>query len=113
MLWYDGNWAAKDLKKQFPKCRIIYAASNMDYNHQDTVKDAEISLYGRFNNDCMELSEEECKKQGIEPVKSPLLPWENIEEEWDTVQLKQFPFVKVEELRKKSILCETIKLDEI
>jgi hypothetical protein len=110
---FMADTVAKDLKKQFPKCRIIYAASNMDYNHQDAVKDAEVSFYGELQNDCMELSDEECREHGIDPEKSLLFPWEGIEEEWTTIQLKQFKFNRVEKLRKKAKLCESIKLDEI
>jgi hypoxanthine phosphoribosyltransferase len=106
-----ANIAAKDLKKQFPKCRIIYAASNMDYNHQDAVEDAEASFHGSLQNDCMELSDKECRKHGIDPKKSILFPWENIEEEWDTIKLRQHKFNRVEKLRKKAKLCESIKLD--
>jgi len=107
-----ANLAAKDIKKQFPKCRIIYAASNMDYNYQDAVKDAEASFYGRLNNDCMELSDAECKKHGI-TTKSLLFPWESVEEEWNTIQLKQHKFNRVEKLRKNSKLCMTFNLDEL
>ncbi|MBU3896312.1 MAG: phosphoribosyltransferase [Nanoarchaeota archaeon] len=106
-----ANVAAKDLKNKFPKCRIIYAASNMDYNYQNAVEDAEISFHGRLQNDCKELSEEECIKNGIDPTKTILFPWESLEEEWQTIQLKQYSFGKVEEIRKKSRLVQTIKLE--
>jgi len=108
----QANTAAKDIKKQFPKCKIIYAASNMDYNYQDAVEDAEVSFYGRLQNDCMELSDAECKKYSINTI-SLLFPWENVEEEWTTIQLKQHKFVDVNRIIKNSKLCESIDLSKL
>ncbi len=54
----QAKYAARDLKKTFPNCKIIYAASNMDYNYQNVVEDAEVSFYGSLTNCCKELSDE-------------------------------------------------------
>lgn len=111
----SARYAAKGLKEQFPNCKVIYAASNMDYNYKDAVKEyAEVSLYGRFNNDCEELSKEKCVELGINPDKVTIFPWENEDEEWTTFgEMKQFPFVDAKETEEKSKLMEEFKLDEL
>lgn len=110
----SASYAAKGLKRDFPNCRIIYAASNMDYNYQNVLDElAEISFYGRFNNDCEELSKEECVKHGIDPDKITIFPWENKDEEWITFgEFKQFPFKDAKETEVKAKLCETFDLSD-
>lgn len=100
----QAKYAARDLKADFPTCRIIYGASNMDYNYQDVVKDAEVSFYGELTNCCKELTDEECDKLGIEYKKELLFPWERIEEEWEIVEMKQHKYANVQEIIKKSTL---------
>lgn len=100
----QAKYAAQDLKKAFPKCRIIYGASNMDYNYQDVVKDAEISFYGNLTNCCKELTDEECEKLGIEYKRELMFPWEKIDEEWEIVELKQHKYNNLEEIKKHSPL---------
>ncbi len=102
----QAKYAAHDIKQLFPQSHIIYAASNMDYKNQNVVIDAEVSLYGRLTNCCKELSDAECRRHGIiNGYTSELLfPWESIDEEWGIVELKQTPFIHVEELRTNSPL---------
>lgn len=109
-----ATYAAKGLKEQFPNCKIIYAASNMDYNYKDVIDEyAEACFYGRFNNDCEELNKEKCVELGIDPGKVIIFPWENADEEWTTFgELKQFPFKDQKETEAKAKLCETIDLSE-
>lgn len=98
----QAKYAAHDLKVAFPKSRIIYAASNMDYKYQNVVKDAEISFYGNLTNCCKELTDEECQKLGIEYKQELIFPWEKIEEEWEIVELKQHQYSNVNKLRESS-----------
>lgn len=110
----SAKYAAKGLKEQFPSCKIIYAASNMDYKYKDVVDEfAEVSLFGRYNNDCEEMGEEECLKLGIDFEKVNIFPWEDADEEWITFgEFKQFPFKDVKEAEANSKLCEAIDLSE-
>lgn len=102
----QAKYAAKDLRDLFPQSRIIYGASNMDYKYQNVVVDAEVSLYGNLTNCCKELSDAECEQYGIiNGYKQELIfPWENIDEEWDIVELKQHQYSSVEELQIQSPL---------
>jgi len=106
----QAKYAASDLKKSFPKATIIYAASNMDYNYQDVVKDAKVSFYGRLTNCCKELTKPECNKLRIEYEREPIFPWENIQEEWKIVELKQYKYNNVNELRNSSPLIKKFPL---
>lgn len=110
----SAKYAAKGLKEQFPKCNIIYAASNMDYNYQNAVSEyADICFYGRLNNDCEELDEEKCIELGIDPEKVIIFPWENEDEEKTTfLELKQFPFKDTDETESRSKLCESFDLNK-
>ncbi len=82
--------AAKDLKAEFPNCRIIYAADTMDYSYQKN-KYAEAIFYGKLNNETKKLSDEE----------------------WTTVQGKQFKYADVEEVSAASENKAKINLDEL
>ncbi len=106
----QAKYAAKDLKAMFPQSRIIYAASNMDYNYQDVVKDAEVSIYGKLTNCCKELSESECKKLGIESKQEILFPWEKIDEEWEIIELKQHAYNNVDQIISQSQLLQEFDL---
>lgn len=100
----QAKYAARDLKKTFPKSRIVYGASNMDYKYQNVVKDAEISFYGNLTNCCKELSDKECNQLGIQYKKELIFPWESIAEEWKIVELKQHQYSNVDKLRESSPL---------
>ncbi len=102
-----ASTAAKDLKEQFPNCRIIYAVDHMDYSYQK-VDGLDIVFYGNLTNETRVLGREECEKKGIFPL-SYLFPWEEIEEEWETVQGKQFNYKDVKEV---SNISETRKVIE-
>lgn len=102
-----ASTVAKDLREQFPNCRIIYAADHIDYSYQK-VDEAEVIFYGKLTNETRVLSEKECQEKNTFPL-SYLFPWENIEEEWTTVQGKQFKYGDVERVLKTS---ETKKVIE-
>lgn len=104
--------AAKDLKRQFPGCRIVYAADHMDYSYQKN-QYAEVIFFGRITNECRNLSIKECKAKGIDNPLSHLLPWEGIEEEYTTVQGKQFEYEDLSDSIKHSKRKETINISEI
>jgi hypothetical protein len=99
--------AAKDLKKEFLGCRIIYAVDTMDYSCQKAV-DAEVTFYGKLNNETRGLSREEANEKGLTNDMS-LFPWEDLEEEWTTVQGKQFRYRDVKiaiESSKSKVVVE-------
>ncbi|MFH0808520.1 MAG: phosphoribosyltransferase [archaeon] len=111
----SAKYAAKGLKKQFPNCKIVYAASNMDYNYLDAADEfVDVSLYGRLNNDCEEMDRAKCEELGIDFDKVVIFPWENEDEEWTTfAEMKQFPFGDMEETEKKAEIMEEFRLDEL
>lgn len=82
--------AVNDLKEAFPGCKIIYAADHIDYSYQK-IKGVETILYGIITNETRGMNKEEIKKFKQGNI-SYLLPWEGIDEEWTTVQGKQFKF---------------------
>lgn len=102
-----ASTAAKDLKKQFPNCRIIYAADHMDYSYQK-VDGTEVIFYGKLTNETRALSKKECKEKKIFLL-SYLFPWESLEEEWTTVQGKQFKYEDVEAVSQISETKEIIE----
>lgn len=100
----QAKYAAADLKAAYPECRIVYGASNMDYNYQEVVKEAEVSFYGNLTNCCKELSDEECKRLNLEYEKELLFPWEKIEEEWEIIEMKQRKYFNLKEIIDHSSL---------
>lgn len=98
----QAKYAALDLKSVFPKCCIIYGASNMDYNYQSVVKEAEVSFYGNLTNCCKELTDEECERLNIQYKKELIFPWEKIEEEWEIIEKKQHKYANLEEIKNHS-----------
>ena len=109
----SASYAAKGLKEQFPNCEIIYAASDMDYNYQDVVKDAKVSFYGKLQNDCEECTKEQCEKLGLNYDYFDIFPWENIKEEMDTLNMKQAKFVDTEETKKNSKFLKSFDLNDL
>ncbi|MFH1671746.1 MAG: phosphoribosyltransferase [Candidatus Portnoybacteria bacterium] len=94
--------AAKDLKKIFPKCKIIHIADCLDYTYRNSVKDYVNKIFhGVYTNHCEELSDEQCKKLGI--GKATIAPWENYEEEIATLEGKQFKYGDGKITEKQSI----------
>ncbi len=110
----SAAYAAKGLKEQFPNCKIVYAASNMDYNYQNVVDEyAEASFYGSLNSSCEELDRAKCIELGIDPDRINIFPWEDGDEEWVTWgEWKQFPFQDVKESEKNGKVCKVIDLSE-
>lgn len=101
--------AARDLKKRFPRCRIIYAVDHMDYSYQE-VAWAEKGFYGKLTNETRALKTKDCKKKKISPF-SYLFPWENLEEEWITVQGKQFRYRDTKAVSKLSKIKKVIRIN--
>lgn len=92
--------AAKEVKEKLPNCNIIYAADHMDYSYQQNPH-ADAVFYGKPTNETRELTEEECREKGVE-TGSHLFPWENLEEEWQTVQAKQYSYQDTDEAEENS-----------
>lgn len=90
--------AAKHLKERYQKCKIIFAADTMDYSYQK-LKYMDAIFCGDFTNDTKTLSKEECKKKGVS-YELRYLPWENLEEEYTTVQAKQFEYRDLEDVKR-------------
>ena len=67
---------------------------------------------GRYNNDCNELTKEKCVELGIDTEKTVIFPWENIEEERVTMEMKQFPFKDTKEAWKGEV-CEKFDLAKL
>lgn len=80
-----------DLKTEFPRCKIIYAVDHMDASFQK-IDGVEASFYGKLTDETRVLNEKEAKKLGVEKGVSYLLPWEELDEEWTTVQGKQYGY---------------------
>lgn len=103
--------AAKDIKKNFPGCRIIYAADHMDYSYQK-INNIDVNFYGKLTNETRTLTKKDCLKKNIESSASYLFPWENITEEWTTVKGKQFKYKDVEIL-KRGVQCWTSGVQKV
>ena len=81
----------------------------MDYSFQK-MENTEAVFYGRLTNETRTLSKAECDKKGIFHL-SYLFPWENIKEEWTTVQGKQFEYADLELANKNAETKKSINLD--
>lgn len=104
-----ASMAGRDLKKQFPRCKIIYAVDHIDYSYQK-VDCAEKGFYGKLTNETRALKTKDCKKKKIFPF-SYLFPWENIEEEWTTVTGKQFNYQDAKAVSKLSKTKKVIRIN--
>lgn len=102
-----GTTAAKDLKTEFPDSKIIYAADTMDYGYKKN-DFADAIFYGKLTNETRVLTPEQCGEKGIENI-SNIFPWEDIEEEWTTVQGKQFEYGDLEKAKQGSQIKEIVK----
>lgn len=100
--------AAKDLKKVFPKCKIIYAVDTMDYAYRKRVP-AQATFYGIYTNETRALTDKQCRKFGVKNG-SNVFPWESLTEEWTTVSGKQYKYGDVEEAIDNSKIRKVIKL---
>lgn len=83
--------AAEDLKKKFPKCKIIYAAALADFSHINK-KIFDRCFYGELTNETKTLSNGEAKSKKVRDYLS-LFPWEDINEEYAAVCLKDFKYL--------------------
>jgi len=99
--------AVNDLKKEFPGCRILYAADHIDYSYQK-IKGVDTIFYGKLTNETRALNAEQAKKKGLNN-KMFLFPWEQLKEEWTTVQGKQFGYNRIKEIIKGSETKKIIK----
>lgn len=82
--------AAKHLKSRYPNCKIILAADSIDYSYKEfDIFDG--IFWGTLSNDTKELSKEEARELGVD-TSLRLFPWENLKEEYTTVQAKQFKY---------------------
>lgn len=97
--------AAKDLKKVFRECKIIYVADHMDYSYQK-IDNVDAIFYGKLTNETRTLTKEDCFKKNIKNPLSYLFPWENLKEEWTTVQGKQFKYKDVKILEHGKLKVE-------
>ncbi len=80
----------KDLRKRFPKARILYAAMYADYSCRKT-PDAETAFYGHLTNETRTLTLAAAKKLGLDNSVS-LFPWENEAEEWAAITGQTFDY---------------------
>ncbi|MFC1615148.1 hypothetical protein ACFL22_01180 [Patescibacteria group bacterium] len=93
--------ACKDLKEEFPNCKIIFATDLADYTYRDVVKDyVETMVVGRYTNHCEELSEEECEKLGIQSISRAV--WEQASEEEAIPKCEQYQYIDLEKVKSKS-----------
>ena len=97
-----ASTAAKDLKKMFSNCKIIYAADHVDYSYQK-IDNVEKIFYGKLTNETKALNDKECKVKKIENI-CYLFPWENLDEEMTTVKGEQFAYGDFEDVYKNSKL---------
>lgn len=54
--------AAKDIKKVFPDCKIIYAADHIDYSYQKINNNVDKIFYGKLTNETRVLTKKDCLK---------------------------------------------------
>ena len=101
--------AAKDLKKAFPRCRIIYATDTMDYSYRNAVEDADASFHGVYTNDTKTMTEQQCKTSRVKNWTN-VFPWESFEEEWQTVNAKQYKYSDLNAKFPHSKTMKKIKL---
>jgi hypoxanthine phosphoribosyltransferase len=95
--------AAQDIKQILPAAKILYAADNMDFSYQKNDY-ADAIFYGMLTNECRQLSPEQAKAKRIYPF-SYIMPWELMQEEWETVNAKQFKYA---DIKNNSMNC-TVK----
>ncbi len=96
--------AIADIKKRFPRAKILYAADHMDYSFRK-IEGADAVFFGKLTNETRQLPCDEAREKGINPL-SELFPWEDLDEEWTTVQGKQFKYTDLEVLVKGKIKRE-------
>lgn len=88
----------EEMHTKFPQAKIFVAADRMDYTFQ-TIEGVEQVFYGELNNDTKKLTDDECKKLGVDPTQY-YYPWETIDEEIAACQLKQYKYSDLEAAEK-------------
>lgn len=77
-----ANIAVQMIQEKFGEaCKIIYVSLTRDYTYRNSVKDVIYTTWAMTTNEMKELSEDECKKLGINYNLVSVYPWENIKEE--------------------------------
>lgn len=95
-----GKEAVMDIKRALPNSKVFYATDYMDYSYQDVIP-AEKIFYGKLDNHTKALSNKQAKEKKVSTAVF-IFPWENMEEEWDTVNSKQFKYVNIDDISKNS-----------
>ena len=77
-----ANIAVKLLREKFgEKVKIIYVSLTRDYTNRNSVENICYTTWGMTTNETKEVSEEDCKRIGINYDLVSVYPWENVEEE--------------------------------
>lgn len=77
-----SNIAVKLLREKFGEnVKIIYVSLTRDYSYRNSVDNVCYTTWGLITNETKQISEEECKKLGINYNLVSVYPWENIKEE--------------------------------
>ncbi|MBQ4263295.1 MAG: phosphoribosyltransferase [Bacilli bacterium] len=77
-----SNIAVKLLREKFGEnVKIIYVSLTRDYSYRNNVDNVCYTTWGLITNETKQISEEECKKLGINYHLVSVYPWENIKEE--------------------------------
>jgi hypoxanthine phosphoribosyltransferase len=97
-----------DIKRIFPGSRIVYAADHGDYSYRK-LKSVDAAFYGKLTNETRALTDKQCRAKGVENG-SFIFPWENFDEEWDTVNAKQYRYQDLKESIRHSALRKSIKM---
>lgn len=103
-----ANAAIKDIKTNFPKATLLYAADLADYGYRKSVKANKVFI-GIYTNECGTLTKKEARKKGIFPA-TKLLPWEVDKEEKETIDTKQFGYCDLKQYFSKSKIAKIIDL---
>lgn len=77
-----SNIAVKLLREKFGEnVKIIYVSLTRDYSYRNSVDNVCYTTWGLITNETKQISEEECKKLGINYNLVSVYPWENVKEE--------------------------------
>jgi hypothetical protein len=92
--------AAADLKKAFPRSRIIYAAAHSDYTNRK-LKLVDVQFYGRITNEARGLSPSKARGKRI-PNWIYVFPWENFDEEFKAVNSQKYKYRDLDRVKRVS-----------
>ncbi len=105
-----ANAALKDIRANFPKATVLYAADLVDYGYRQSVK-ADRVFIGIYTNECGTLTRRQAIKKGIFPT-TKLLPWEVDKEERETIKTKQFRYEDLKDYFDKAKVVKVIDLED-